>query len=256
MIDQDKMRALAAELRKGSGGRYKWYAMGRDETSYFMDFDWGYDADRWFADQQKSRAAWIEQEGIHIVKKLFQTELETNAAAAADAIDLLLAEVEAGKQQIDALLATVAECREKAFVEGYADSLLSAAVGSPDEVPAFVGQTVAELRAELEAAKCECDELRDLHAAGCREAYSKMGIEDDGEYRWKWVLLGISGLVGDVKKFRAELEAAAADKRDYLDTFVQVLNVIGYSEEFAEANPDLKVSEGVKLFLAQRQEGS
>ncbi|MDW9243706.1 hypothetical protein [Burkholderia cepacia] len=95
MIDQDKMRALAAELRKGSGGRYKWYAMGRDETSYFMDFDWGYDADRWFADQQRSRAAWIEQEGIHLVKKLFQTELETNAAAAANAIDLLLAEVEA-----------------------------------------------------------------------------------------------------------------------------------------------------------------
>ncbi|HIE4431967.1 TPA: hypothetical protein ACXM9H_002975 [Burkholderia multivorans] len=55
----------------------------------------------------------------------------------------------------------------------------------------------------------------------------------------------------------AELEAAAADKRDYLDTLVQVLNVIGYSEEFAAAYPDLKVSEGVKLFLAQRQgEGS
>lgn len=100
MIDQDKMRALAAELRKGSGGRYKWYAMGRDETSYFMDFDWGYDADRWFADQQRSRAAWIEQEGIHIVKKMFQTELETNAAVAADAIDLLLAEVEAANMQL------------------------------------------------------------------------------------------------------------------------------------------------------------
>lgn len=95
MINAEKMKALAADLRKGSAGRYKWYAMGRDETSYFMDFDWGYDADRWFADQQKSRAAWIEQEGIHIVKKLFQTELETNAAAAAAAIDLLLAEVEA-----------------------------------------------------------------------------------------------------------------------------------------------------------------
>ncbi|MBU9563068.1 hypothetical protein KTE54_20525 [Burkholderia multivorans] len=94
-IDTDKMKALAADLRKGSSGRYKWYAMGRDETSYFMDFDWGYDADRWFSDQQKSRAAWIEQEGIHIVKKLFQTELETNASEAADAIDTLLAALEA-----------------------------------------------------------------------------------------------------------------------------------------------------------------
>ncbi|EKS9914874.1 hypothetical protein BTK97_003658 [Burkholderia multivorans] len=94
-IDTEKMKALAADLRKGSSGRYKWYAMGRDETSYFMDFDWGYDADRWFSDQQKSRAAWIEQEGIHIVKKLFQTELETNASEAADAIDTLLAALEA-----------------------------------------------------------------------------------------------------------------------------------------------------------------
>ena len=94
-IDISKMKALAADLRKASGGRYKWYAMGRDESSYFMDFDWGYDADLWFSDQQKSRAAWIEQEGIHIVKKLFQTELETNAAAAADSIDSLLSELEA-----------------------------------------------------------------------------------------------------------------------------------------------------------------
>ncbi|HEF4749712.1 TPA: hypothetical protein SAO13_003715 [Burkholderia multivorans] len=61
----------------------------------------------------------------------------------------------------------------------------------------------------------------------------------------------------NIRKLKAALEAAAADKRDYLDTLVQVLNVIGYSEEFAAAYPDLKVSEGVKLFLAQRQgEGS
>jgi len=95
VIDIEKMKALAADLRKASGGRYKWYAMGRDESSYFMDFDWGYDADRWFNDQQKSRAAWIEQEGVHIVKKLFQTELETNAADAATAIESLLSELEA-----------------------------------------------------------------------------------------------------------------------------------------------------------------
>lgn len=38
--------------------------------------------------------------------------------------------------------------------------------------------------------------------------------------------------------------------RDYLDTLTAVLNAIGYTEEFAAAHPDLKVSEGVKLFLA------
>lgn len=38
--------------------------------------------------------------------------------------------------------------------------------------------------------------------------------------------------------------------RDYLDTLTAVLNAIGYTEEFAASHPDLKVSEGVKLFLA------
>lgn len=37
---------------------------------------------------------------------------------------------------------------------------------------------------------------------------------------------------------------------DLRDTLFAVLRAIGYTEEFAEANPDLKVSEGVKLFLA------
>ena len=37
---------------------------------------------------------------------------------------------------------------------------------------------------------------------------------------------------------------------DLRDTLFAVLRAIGYTEEFAEAHPDLKVSEGVKLFLA------
>lgn len=40
--------------------------------------------------------------------------------------------------------------------------------------------------------------------------------------------------------------------RDYLDTLTAVLNAIGYTEEFAASHPDLKVSEGVKLFLAEQ----
>ncbi|MCO1461176.1 hypothetical protein L0Y93_06010 [Burkholderia multivorans] len=158
-IDTEKMKALAADLRKGSSGRYKWYAMGRDETSYFMDFDWGYDADRWFCDQQKSRAAWIEQEGIHIVKKLFQTELETNASEAADAIDTLLAALESSKQEADALLSTIAECRDKAHAEGYGESFLYEAIACPDDVPAFIGQTVTELRAALDSANADLARL-------------------------------------------------------------------------------------------------
>jgi hypothetical protein len=41
---------------------------------------------------------------------------------------------------------------------------------------------------------------------------------------------------------------------DALETLVAVLNAISYTEEFAEAHPTLKVSEGVKLFLAQSAE--
>ncbi|MEJ0004413.1 MAG: DUF3850 domain-containing protein [Pararobbsia sp.] len=45
---------------------------------------------------------------------------------------------------------------------------------------------------------------------------------------------------------------AVGDANDAMDTLVAVLNAIGYTEEFAKAHPDLKVSEGVRLFLAMR----
>ncbi|WP_139094039.1 hypothetical protein [Burkholderia sp. CCA53] len=49
-----------------------------------------------------------------------------------------------------------------AYVEGYAENFLSAAVGSPDDVPAFVGQTVTELRTKLEAAEKDAERYRAL----------------------------------------------------------------------------------------------
>jgi hypothetical protein len=42
--------------------------------------------------------------------------------------------------------------------------------------------------------------------------------------------------------------------QDLWDTLVAVLNVIGYTEEFAQAHPDLTVSEGVRLFLAEKDQ--
>ncbi|ABX17513.1 conserved hypothetical protein [Burkholderia multivorans ATCC 17616] len=71
---------------------------------------------------------------------------------AADAIDTLLAALESSKQEADALLSTIAECRDKAHAEGYGESFLYEAIACPDDVPAFIGQTVTELRAALEAA--------------------------------------------------------------------------------------------------------
>ncbi len=42
------------------------------------------------------------------------------------------------------------------------------------------------------------------------------------------------------------------NEEDVMDTLVAVLEAIGYTEEFAESHPSLKVSEGVKLFLADK----
>jgi hypothetical protein len=38
-----------------------------------------------------------------------------------------------------------------------------------------------------------------------------MGIEDDGEYRWKWVLLGIAQLADEVSGLRATRTAYASE---------------------------------------------
>jgi hypothetical protein len=46
--------------------------------------------------------------------------------------------------------------------------------------------------------------------------------------------------------------AVAVTEEDAMDTLVAVLEAIGYTEEFAESHPSLKVSEGVKLFLADK----
>lgn len=54
--------------------------------------------------------------------------------------------------------------------------------------------TVTKLEAELQS-------IRSINEGGFREAYEYLGIEDDGEYRWKWLLLELS----NVKELRAML---------------------------------------------------
>ena len=62
---------------------------------------------------------------------------------------------------------------------------------------------------------------------------------------------------GDESMISALTRALSASEqpsaRDYLDTLTAVLNAIGYKEEFAAAHLDLKVSDGVKLFLAKQR---
>jgi hypothetical protein len=64
---------------------------------------------------------------------------------------------------------------------------------------------------------------------------------------------GHSGCLRDEKATPNDISAAiAVTEEDAMDTLVAVLNAIGYTEEFVASHPSLKVSEGVKLFLADK----
>ncbi|WP_249192511.1 helix-turn-helix domain-containing protein [Burkholderia cenocepacia] len=132
MIDQDKMRALAARQR---------------EEAELSDFQ----------PNRKHYAAFMRE--------------------SADAIDLLLAEVEAIEQAIldpenqpsqygtvllesarkesDSLMSALAECREAMPHRDSCDAELMQAIGDPGAVPIYVKAVVATLRAELEAAAAD-----------------------------------------------------------------------------------------------------
>ncbi|MCA7959463.1 hypothetical protein LGM14_18355 [Burkholderia multivorans] len=108
---------------------------------------------------------------------------------AADAIDTLLAALEAAQLERDKMMKALAECRDKAHVEGYGKSFLYEAIACPDDVPAFIGQTVTELRAALEAREADRrltgDRLTDEKARHImqRDGYKLTGVvlaTDDG----------------------------------------------------------------------------
>ncbi|MCA8250517.1 helix-turn-helix domain-containing protein [Burkholderia multivorans] len=109
-------------------------------------------------DTEKMKALAAELRANHEAMKSWMPthQLESSPASkGADAIDTLLADLESSKQEAAALLATIAECRDKAHVEGYGKSFLYEAIACPDDVPAFIGQTVTDLRAALEAAAAD-----------------------------------------------------------------------------------------------------
>lgn len=74
---------------------------------------------------------------------------------------------------------------------------------------------IQEMERERDIFKNERDELRELHNAGIKEAYRICGIEDDGEYRWKWVLLEFNSMVKKIKELEEgikEIENLEGDK--------------------------------------------
>lgn len=60
--------------------------------------------------------------------------------------------------------------------------------------------------------------------------------------------------IEDALDYGRAVEAEAS--KDAMDTLVAVLDAIGYTEDFAAQHPDMKVSEGVKLFLATHSAGA
>ncbi|MGY6240585.1 hypothetical protein ACW910_24385 (plasmid) [Burkholderia ambifaria] len=127
-------------------------------------------------------------------------EIEMFTDEAATAIDTLLSELEAAKRENSDMIKALAECRDAMPME-YDSPHLGGAVGDPIEVPLFVKDIVARMRAELEAR--EADRL-------------------DAE-RYRWLCDGngyfleeqaICGYVNDKAEADAAIDASLAQRQE------------------------------------------
>lgn len=91
-------------------------------------------------------------------------------------------------------------------------------------------EEIRGLRDQLTAARHDLSMVRDGQENAIREAYKLLGIEDDGELRMKWVLLGIS-------KFRRESEGLRAE-RERLDNLR--VSAENYASDFRKERDQLK----------------
>lgn len=80
-----------------------------------------------------------------------------------------------------------------------------------------LSRELAESREECERYKFERDQLRGLHDTGIKEAYRICGVEDDGEYRWKWVLLELATLKAEKEKADQIIKDLSSDRMLYKD---------------------------------------
>ncbi|WP_175725122.1 hypothetical protein [Burkholderia ambifaria] len=81
-------------------------------------------------------------------------DVSSTLGDAATAIDTLLSELEAAKRENSDMMKALAECRDAMPME-YDSPHLGGAVGDPLEVPLFVKDIVARMRAELEAREAD-----------------------------------------------------------------------------------------------------
>ncbi len=88
-------------------------------------------------------------------------------------------------------------------------------VGCPDREEAIkriisLPVQLAQAKNELEGVKHDLQMIRDGNENVIREAYKLLGIEDDGELRWKWVMLGISNLTASASSNASDKEREQA----------------------------------------------
>ncbi|WP_244122581.1 hypothetical protein [Burkholderia multivorans] len=134
MIDTEKMKALAMKV-----GGVEWYEAG--DSVILPDGD---------------TIACCQSSIGHMPEPIHYDDMVEYLVSVSPAkILALLSELEAAKLERDKMMKALAECRDKAHVEGYGKSFLYEAIACPDDVPAFIGQTVTELRAALEAREAD-----------------------------------------------------------------------------------------------------
>lgn len=85
------------------------------------------------------------------------------------------------------------------------------------------------LERELEVALNDVGMLHDAHDGAVREAYRLLGIEDDGELRWKWVMLELSKLPA----LKAKVLTLVEDLASYAPIFAGDIDSRGPSQREA-----------------------
>jgi hypothetical protein len=95
---------LIKRIQEKCAGRDRWYVMNAAEDGYCMDFDWGYDADRWMDDRLRENPDYIKRNGYHVVKKRSFTSAEELANEASALIEQQVARI----AELEAQITTVA----------------------------------------------------------------------------------------------------------------------------------------------------
>lgn len=93
---------------------------------------------------------------------------------------------------------------------------------APPEPPLLAA--IDETLREAKRYKFLYRELQDNHIAGFKELYACTGIEDTGEYRWKWVISEIAEFIDDAKAFRFFFNPEVKKSNEFHIAYLALIN--------------------------------